>query len=433
MNELLPFIAIDFVIVTTISALFWRQSSFFHPLTWYLFFHAYSFSFRAIELYSGKFPMYYGYSGHLFYSAVRPTEFVRGLLVADAALILFALGAALSGTGIKARVAGAFNDKLLKWFLVALLPVCITLLILRRYSADGEELVRGFQLVYVMTIWPIACIALGIARWGFNWFWVALAGAFLFIVGTQGYHRFMAVLPIVMLLGIYLARKRYRWPGPVALALLIAAAIVFPNLKTFGRVYQRSGISAAAQTLSASQYGYNDNTSTRTEMFFDQMAGSLTLADAVESPLLGKSYLAILTLPIPRAFWPGKPTLGATTETIAAPGRPFDQEGRIVTVIGESYINFRYPGILVMLPLLGFALSRFYRKAFSIPQLDPYKLIYIGVMTTYLQVFRDGVPSLVLFSVIAMAPIFIYAGLNRLSAVRGGAAPPKFGELAPAP
>lgn len=416
MNALLPYMIVDAGLVLAIAVLSARRITFFHPLTFYLFFHAFAFSLRAFELYNGKYPMYFGLKSYAYYSAVTVDEFVRGLIVADASLLLFAIGCFAGGaTPIRTRLAQPYNDQLLRKLLVTLLPLSFVLLAYRRFGGDeAQDVLRGYALLSVIGgVWPIALVALGMVRYGARWYLIAAAAVYFSFVGTQGYHRFQLLLPIVLLFGIYLARRRHAWPGPAALAVLVAAAMIFPSLKPFGVAIQKEGLAAGVDVVINTQQSLNDPYASRTDMFFDQFAGSMTLTDALGAPLMGQSYFALLTLPIPRALWPDKPSLGATAIAISAPGRPFVQEGRIVTVLGESYLNFGYVGVLLVMTGLGYFLTRYYRRAFSIPELDPYKVAYIGFMTSYLQAFRDGLLSLVLFSLLAMAPLFIFALLNR--------------------
>lgn len=413
-TELLPFILIDIVILIAVGLFYLRQSSFFHPLSLYLFFHLYSFTLRGFELYSGKYPMYFGLVTSRYYSAVRPEEFVRALIVADIALVLFAAGCFLAAGVKHVRTAQPFDNNLLIVFLLTLLPASFYFLISRRFGGEQSELLN-VQLLLMIGVWPIACIGLAVARWGFKLHWLVLAAIYMFIVGTQGYHRFMLLLPLILLVGIYLARRRQMWPRTGVWAFLVLVMLAFPVMKTFGQEYNASGATAALETATSTAMAAGDDPLvTRTEMFLDQFAGALTLADGLEAPLLGKSYLAIVTLPIPRSWWPDKPTLGETTVAIEAAGRPFTEEGRIVTLIGESYINFGYVGIALIMPLLGYLLSRFYFKAFAVSALDPYKLAYLALTTTYLQVYRDGLLSLILFSFIVGFPIYLYAFVNGL-------------------
>lgn len=415
MNALLPYIVIDVAIVAAIVTLSAKRLSFFHPLTFYLFFHAFAFSLRAIELYGGKYPMYFGITSYAYYSAVTVDEFIRGLITADIALVLFTIGCLKGNVApIAARIAQPINDKVLRRLLVTMLPISFALLAYRRFGgAQAYEVLSGFQLLNIISgVWPIALIAIGITRYGARWPWIIAAAVYFSMVGTQGYHRFQLLLPIIMLFGIYLARKRYAWPGAAALAVLISIAMIFPSLKYFGQAVNQKGLAAGVEVIINGEQTLDDLYASRTEMFFDQFAGSMTLTDALGSPLMGRSYIALLALPIPRAFWPDKPSLGSAAVAISVPGRPFSSEGRIVTVIGEAYLNFGYVGIIVVMFWLGYFLTRYYRIAFSIPQLDPFKLAYIGFMTSYLQAFRDGLLSLIMFSLVAMAPLFIFALLN---------------------
>ncbi len=414
MDQLAPYVVLDISVVIGITLLSLRFLTFFHPLLYYLLFHVYAMSSRSWELLDGRYPMYFRQQTVSYYSAIRPEEFIRGLLVADAALVLFFIGCLLAKSRpTRPRIAAPFNDGLLKQVIFVLLPISFGLLLIRRLGSDASvDTLSGFALLKVMGVWPIALVTLAIARWGMRWHLVMIALIYLGLVATQGYHRFQAFLPLLLLLGVYLARRNKRWPGIFAAVVLLGAAIAFPGAKQFGRDFQAGGVTLAISNVGEVQRAVDNRFNSRSEMFLDQYAGALTAADGANLVLFGRSYYALLTLPIPRALWPEKPSLGTASLSVTAAGRPYDKEGRIVTVIGESYINFRYFGIFVVMILLGFGLTRYYLLAFSVGPLDPYKVAYIGVLGSYFQVFRDGLPSLILFSVIAMAPLYIYLLLN---------------------
>ena len=114
----------------------------------------------------------------------------------------------------------------------------------------------------------------------------------------------------------------------------------------------------------------------------------------------GKSYLSAITLPIPRAMWPEKPGLADHMVKRATTTRQYDKEGRIITYLGEAYVNFGTIGLLLFPLALGFLLSRFYEKAFLPDTLVISQLAYLIAAPCLIQVFRDGLNSLVpLFSI----------------------------------
>jgi quinol-cytochrome oxidoreductase complex cytochrome b subunit len=152
MNALLPYMIADAGLVVAIAFLSARRITFFHPLTFYLFFHAFAFSLRAFELYTGKYPMYFGMNTYAYYSAVTVDEFVRGLIVADVALLLFAIGCFAAGaTPTRPRVVQPFNDRMLRVVLFALLPISFGLLAYRRFgSGEAQDVLGEYDLIPII-------------------------------------------------------------------------------------------------------------------------------------------------------------------------------------------------------------------------------------------------------------------------------------------
>ncbi len=58
MDSLLPYLLLDVLVVATVIFLMFRYMAFWHPLTGYLLFHLYSFSYRLFQLILGAPPMY---------------------------------------------------------------------------------------------------------------------------------------------------------------------------------------------------------------------------------------------------------------------------------------------------------------------------------------------------------------------------------------
>ena len=89
MTELLNYLWIDFFCVSICICLVFKNLFFVHPITQYLFFHLYSFTWRAWALYFGAPPMY---SHSSFYEVITSEELSRALLYADFGLVSICLG-----------------------------------------------------------------------------------------------------------------------------------------------------------------------------------------------------------------------------------------------------------------------------------------------------------------------------------------------------
>jgi hypothetical protein len=58
------------------------------------------------------------------------------------------------------------------------------------------------------------------------------------------------------------------------------------------------------------------------EMILDELASTLTLADQHGKLYWGRTYAGILTVAVPRQWWPGKPGLAYFEKEISTAGRP---------------------------------------------------------------------------------------------------------------
>jgi len=171
------------------------------------------------------------------------------------------------------------------------------------------------------------------------------------------------------------------------------------------------------------------------QMILDQLASGLTLVDDYGSFHLGKTYLALLTLPVPRPLWEDKPGLADHLDVLSIEKRPMAQWGMVLTYLGEAYVNFGNAGVLLVPALLGYALSRFYFIAYRAPYRSVLRFAYLLTACSLIQVYRDGLVSLVVFTMVNMMPlvflILLHRKKPRLRARARAVVPPRL--VAPAP
>ncbi len=148
------------------------------------------------------------------------------------------------------------------------------------------------------------------------------------------------------------------------------------------------------------------------QMFLDEFACALTLSDDAGHFYYGATYLPLITLPIPRQWWPEKPGLADYMNEISKPWRPMGEMGMIVTFLGESYINFGYLGIFLISFLLAYGLGRIYFVAYRNPYLSVVRMAYLLIACNLLQVYRDGLASIVVFTWVNMMPLMVIIGLH---------------------
>ena len=416
MDSLIPYLAVDITLLVVAGVFCVRTSAFWHPLTIYLFFHAYSFTWRIIQLILGAVPMN-GNSPDL--ETIRPEEFERAIMLADVALLCFTIGTALAQSHFRwkaqfPRIRLQAKPRIIYAVCVICLPAGIVVLTLIKTGVEFNDVLASSSYTTVTTLWPMSCLLALVLIKGFRLIFVIPACVYLVIVAMQGYHRFMFVLPMLCLAAIYLQQKGKRWPTYTMMFLGLLMLAIFPKLKFIGRAVMAGDYSYAASLTTSAFYSTDERNSGfvqefTSEEFLDQYAGALTLIDYNQKVYAGSTYLAIVTLPIPRQLWPDKPGLADFMFDISTSGRPYSTEGRIITYIGESYLNFRYLGVCLIPLALGFGLSYWCLVATTGPWLRLNRYIYIMAFMAFIQLFRDGLLSLPLFSMIHNLPaLFIW-------------------------
>ena len=416
MDPLLPYLLLDVFVVATVIILMFRRMTFWHPLTAYLLFHLYSFSYRAFKILGGAPLMYDGQANA---EVITLEEINRAMLWADIALIMFTLAVWYAHLRFEAKAAQpvvrrVMNPNIARTISLTCLPIgAYFLFAIKTGRMELTEDSGAANYVQVISMWPIGILGLLVFVFGFRWYLVGLIGLFLGSVALQGYHRFMLVLPLLFFTAYYLQSTRRRWPTwPILLAALLVA-LVFPRLKYIGQAIQFGDTQeAVAQFTESFAFGSKDKDVSTSEEFLDQYAGALSLADSNDRKFWGSTYLAIITLPIPRAWWPNKPGLADHLQEISTSGRQYNVEGRIITYLGESYLNFGYAGFFLIPGLMGYVLTAYCLQAAAGPMQRFARYVYLVVFMALVQTFRDGLLSIFVFTIVHNMPMLFASVLH---------------------
>jgi hypothetical protein len=387
-----------------------RRMAFWHPLTIYLLFHLYSFTYRLFQILSGSPLMYTGQANA---EAISPEEISRAMLWADAALLLFVAASwwahrvfdAKSDQPVERRVLNLNIAKAVGLLCLPLGAYFFYTVKTTGFVASIDSAATGY--IQVMSMWPIGVLGLLIFAFGFRWHLLALTAFFLGAVALQGYHRFMLILPLLYFAALYLQSQRRRWPNILIIIAALFVGMVFPRLKYIGQALQygdtQEAMNQFSQAFVKDKQSYAE--SFATEDFLDQFAGGLSLIDDNERKFWGSTYLAILTLPIPRAWWPNKPGLADHMHEISTSGRQYNIEGRIFTYLGESYINFGYAGLILIPAMVGYILTALCLHATAGPMLRLGRYLYLVFFMALVQTFRDGLLSIFVFTIVHNMPM----------------------------
>lgn len=408
-----------FAIVFCAYLLFrFARISFLHPATIYFVFHILGFSWRLLSLASGAERLFAGRG-----EAITDAEYLRATVIADIGLFIMTVAwikASKDDLNKKfksGRISKGHSAHLLSpeaiW-LVTIPAFFIGLIGLLYFSAlpGGSAVRAGIADLGAWSrstwatgtqMWSGVALLILVYRYGFR-SWILLPMmAFLVIMGYQGYHRFRVIIPALLLLQFYVSRHGRKWPSVNHILLISLLFLLWFPLKTVGNM-ARQGASVSditnrsVEIISSSVRGDNEL------VFLDYLAASMTLRDQHGKFFYFKTYVPLITLSIPRPIWENKPRIAFYLDEISTSRRPMAQWGAIVTLYGESYISFGYFGIVVVPYLLAYIFGRFYFAALSKPFSSVFRLAYLVFCSSLLLVYRDGVPSLVVFTAATMMP-----------------------------
>jgi oligosaccharide repeat unit polymerase len=416
------------LVVCTVLLLRYGRLAHSHPAISYLFFHAITVTSRLLAILAGAETIFASWGG--IFEPVTEAEIGRAVFLADVVLLIMTVA------WVRASIVDAKKPHLdiaqpvtlsLRhiWRVVVIaFPIGVVALALigsvpmiEKPEIDLGEWRESSWLLITTTWAGLALLAL-IYWYGFRWWLISPMAIYIFLMMIQGFHRFRAVIPLILLLQIYLDRKQKRWPPLIATIPIIAAILLFYPMKTIGRMAQE-GATIGEITQSSSEIisdvisGQNGD-----QMVLDQFACSLTLIDRADKFYYGTTYLALVTSPIPRQWWPDKPGLADYMKEFSTPSRPMFEMGMVMTFIGEFYLNFGYLGILVLSYLTAYCLARAYFHSYRSNHFSVLRFTYLMIACNFIQVYRDGLMSLFVFTVINMMPLTVIVILHYIWPLR---------------
>lgn len=412
MENLFPYLCVDIFVIAVSLIVMRKQLVFLHPFTMYLFFHIIVISARAWQLYYGSPPMY---ADNDNFENIRESEFIRAIWMADVALVFFCFFSWLGQFKLVPNKNQAKRKNELPLDISIARKVCYVCLpiglVLFTLVKSGIPLPDTSYFV-AFAQWFICCLLILMFAKGFKPELVIPAMIYLSFVAIQGYHRTQLILPVIFLIGLAIINERRNWPSKPAVIFIIIGALIFPQLKFFGDAMTNEDYGKALDYLIHPFVQEQLKNKPSSIQFLDQYAGSLTMLDNKGEHYYGKTYLGMLTLPIPRFLWPEKPGLGDHIIEVSTQSRQYNLEGRIITYIGESYFNFGYFGIVIIPSLLAYALSRWFNILTKQNKKSLQLCFWLFIYSSLIQVFRDGLSSLVTFTIMINTPIFFIAILT---------------------
>jgi hypothetical protein len=390
-----------------------------HPATAYLFFHAYTVTFRLIALMLGASLMRELREPVTLEEVLRAARAFDLALIAVTVLWLYLADEERRFASRTMHVVSRFGGQPLSPRLVqitAIVSVIVGFIALRylqfsdvdTLSASRQALGEWNRSTWVSMTksWALQGTMMLHYLVGFPPVRTAITVG-LFVLTSLSTARYTLVVWGIFACFIVLSRRNRRWPSVTAVLALAAIAIVWFPLKiiraSFWAGEDLEGIlnNAVTYTTTALSPGGSGGDT----VFLDQAAVVMTLVDQHGSYFYGSTFAPLLVMPVPKPWWPDKPAVNQYVRDISTPGRPIGTVGMIATIVGEGYANFGWLGVVLYPLLAAYGYGKFYFSAMRLPHNSVLRFGYLFAASMLIQVFRDGLTSVVLFTFVGAMPM----------------------------
>jgi hypothetical protein len=279
--------------------------------------------------------------------------------------------------------------------------------IARRTFGDWSSSTWLWMTIY----WPIEAAVMWHYIFGYRPVALMLTAA-IFAVTALGAARFAVVIYGLFFCLSFLSRRGLRWPSfRISVLLAILAVVWFPLKIISASAWAGDDLGRIAQKAVNYTEG-NVKNSGGDLQFLDQAATVMMLIDDHGYYFYGTTLLPLLVSPVPRVWWPDKPALNQYQHDIETQERPIAKVGMIAMLIGEGYANGGYLGAVLFPMLAAWCYGRAYFAAIHKPHNSLARFAYLVFLPTLIQVFRDGLVSVVVFNLIVSMPMMFVIYLH---------------------
>ena len=386
-------------------------SSLLHPSAVMLAAHGYIVTLRLSQLARGFKPMSYTFAWPL-----SDSEIVRGSIASDAALIAMALGwltvhywgrhRQQQQTPVEPRIR--LSGQRLRLFAWAALILSLGLMAILGPPVQPASALSSSGYVSALEDGAGWCFCLLIYMYGFRLPLVGMTVVGLAIIMSLSAYRGVVIIPCVFLLFTWLVRRNSATIPWVIFPAVVCIWLIWLPMKPISQAL-RSGESpgnaiAAGVNEAFTNFG-QDNGSGIDFQFLDMVSSTMTLVDVHQSHFYGATIEPLLVGPVPRQLWPGKPEMNQFQRDIDVPSRAMAKLNMTAGLIGESYADFGYFGVILIPFFISVAFASAYKRLLGTSVLTPGCLLYLIYLSTYMQLYRDGLIDAVWFPFVHCAPV----------------------------
>ena len=388
--------------------------SLLHPAGMILLCHCYIVTVRLFQLESGLRPMTYSFAW-----PVEANEVIRAAIASDTALLAMMLGWIVARSWGERRLV-VNNDPviLLSKFRVQVAAVLAIVLSFAAIIYVGPAGLRDERLVagtaassgYLTAAasWTGWGFCLLHYIYGFPPLLLGVTISMLFFSMMFSVFRGVVIIPLVFLILLFLARRQKKqFPVWLVMGVPLLWIIWLPMKPVFYSLQQGNPVDVAMERgMDTAFHNFGrENGSGIDFQFLDMVGSTMTLVDIHDQHFWGASIAPLIVSPVPRLIWPDKPYLNRYQEELDIPSRPMSKFNMTAGLVGEAYADFGWAGVVVDPFLISLALTLAYLRLSGTKILSPGCLLYLIYLTTFMQLYRDGLISAVWFPFVHCAPV----------------------------
>ena len=406
-------VAIDVCTIVVCAIVAWRcASSLLHPAVMIIGCHIYVVSLRLNQIFRGAHPMEYEFAWK-----VGQGEIIRAVVASDIALLSMTAAWVLVMLRARGRHQTNTTPRILlspnrvRAFAIGTIALALIGSAIAGKTTQGAatdpSLSNSGYIGAFPGFWGWAgCIL--IYYYGFRPKLVALTAVLLAMALLTNDYRGVIVIPALFLIWTWVARRQGTGIPLALIPAVICVWLAWLPMKPIEKSLQMGeGIGQAIGNgvqMAFNNFGQEDGSAIDFQ-FLDMIGSTMTLVDVHDSYFYGSTFYALLVSPVPRAFWPGKPQLNEWQLALDIPSRPMAGYQMTAGLVGESYANFGWFGIILVPFGISFALASAYTRLQGTTLLSPGGLLYLIFISTFMQLYRDGVFSAVWFPFVHCAPV----------------------------
>lgn len=391
------------------------------PWFLYLMFHFIGFVLRSWFLYKGRDETFLRQWIGVW---LFPEDHERAAWVLNIGLIAFTVGA-LIGEELARRRGAPHRARLLDPQTVKVVGVICVVFGFASYLLYGNtpwavrnEVVRatvdtsqGFVYVstssaYITSAYSlvVGVFVVWIAMFGFRRIYAPILALYFLAMVFNGVGRTTYLVGFIAIALAVIGKSGRRWPSWKVMIPLLFFAVSFAAGKTWLQTLYTEGSGAAVQQArDRITHSYLEG---QGELYlnYDVLASVVYLVPRHAPHSEFSLYGHLFYFWVPRAIWADKPVYDIPSMYLMGQVQTASFDGLTITLVGESFLAFALPGVVVLMGLYGLIFSFGSARCFAYPSSSVERIFGISINVVMFQVFRDGIYSYLSFTMFYFGP-----------------------------